>query len=253
MSLASFAGIGTIYMAPVNSAGVLQGDYKAVGNAYPLSLQVSTSQMKVISRMIESAGQPLHVKTELEDVVGSLTLRQWDAKNLAWALSGSAAAMSGTGGSVTDEAVTAPAAGEFVKLANTDVSNVVVQDVTDTTTYVEGTDYELKDKAGLITILAAGSISEDDVLHIDYDYAAESGYEVDVGSSTLIRVSIYGHLKNEFTDEEFLLEIDSAVLATDSEINFISEEGSEGEELNFNMTLETVGSNTSPARIKGIS
>jgi hypothetical protein len=66
------------------------------------------------------------------------------------------------------------------------VSAVVVQDVTDTTTYVEGTDFELDLALGRIKILATGSISDDDVLHIDYTPAAETRQQL-VANSTPVK------------------------------------------------------------------
>ncbi len=240
-------------MAAVDSAGTKTGNWLKVGNAYPLSVQVTTEQQKSISRMCDTAGQTLAVKTEITDTVGSITLKEWNAANLAMALSGSAVAMSTAGASITAEAVTAVEAGEYAELAFSDVSVVVIQDVTDTTTYVEGTDYTLNAKLGLISIIAAGDISKDDVLHIDYTYAAESGYQVSVGTTAQKRVAIKCNLKDEFdAAREFTLEIDSAVLSSSAEINFISDPGSEGEELPFTMTLETVSGQTSPMRVNGV-
>jgi hypothetical protein len=169
------------------------------------------------------------------------------------ALAGDAVELTGSGGTVTAEAVTAVTAGEYAELANDDVSLVVVQDVTDTTTYVENTDYILNAKLGMIAIISGGAIAKDDVLHIDYTYAAESGYRVNVGTTAQVRVAIRANLKDEFdASREFTIDIDSAVIASSAEINFISEAGSDGEDLQFSMTLETLSGQTSPMRINGI-
>lgn len=55
------------------------------------------------------------------------------------------------------------------------VTTVVVKDVTDLTTYVEGTDYELVPKAGYIIPLVGGAISDTDVLHLTVDAPAFDG------------------------------------------------------------------------------
>lgn len=53
------------------------------------------------------------------------------------------------------------------------LSNVVVKDATDVTTYVEGTDYTVNYEAGTITVLSSGgSIAVSDTLHVTYDNAA---------------------------------------------------------------------------------
>ena len=52
---------------------------------------------------------------------------------------------------------------------------VVVKDVTDTTTYVEGTDYELVAKAGYLIPLVGGAISDTDILHLTVTAPAFEG------------------------------------------------------------------------------
>jgi len=257
MGFKAYSGTGTVYMASVDADGNLTSDYRQVGTAYPLSVQVATDQVKKKSRMVETAGQVIAARTKISDdgITGSLTLHEWNAANLAWALSGSATAMTEASGSVdagTPEAVTAPAAGAYAALAHENVSSVVVKDATDTTTYVVNDDYTIDATLGLITITATGDISEDDTLHVSYSYAAESGYQVDIGSNVTTRVAIKTHLYDEFRDTHYTMELDSVVLASSSEINFISEEDSTGEELQFSMTLETVSGQTSPGRINGI-
>jgi len=89
---------------------------------------------------------------------------------------------------VTDQALTAKLS-KWQPLGYWSVSGVVVQDVTDTTTYTEDTDYYLQLDAGLIYPIDGGSISADDVLHIDYVAATITMYRVDAGEDS----SIGGH------------------------------------------------------------
>jgi hypothetical protein len=253
MGLTGFAGKGTIYMAPVDAAGVKTGNFRKVGNAFPFSVQANTSQKKQISRMHDTAGQVLHVKNALEDVVGTLVLKQWNARNLAYALSGAAVQMTGAGSTIVAENVTALEAEEFAELAKPNVSAVIVKDVTDTTTYVLNTDYVLDTELGLLSIVAGGAITKDDVLHVGYTYAAESGYQVDIATNTLIRVAIKGNIQNEYdASGKWQVELYSAVLASNAEISFISDADSEGEEIPFTLTLETPSGKTTPGVVNGV-
>lgn len=247
-----YSGVGTLYMRPLDSSGAAAGDYVRVGEAYPLSVKVSTNQIKKKSRMVATAGQTIGSKVEIDEIAGSLTLHEAIADNLAWALSGSKVALTGTSGSVSDEAVTAPAAGEYVKLTKGDISSVVVTTSPAGTTYVENTDYIVDTQLGLLTIVSTGDISEDDALLVSFDYAAESGYKVNIGTSTQIRVQLLGHLRNEFTQADLTIELDDVVLSANQEINFISEDGSEGEQFAFDMTLNTPSGQTSPGRVNGL-
>jgi len=95
---------------------------------------------------------------------------------------------------VTDESVTADL-GAYVALDYKRVTpgTVVVQDVTDTTTYVEGTDYVIDYANGELMALTGGSISDSDVLHVDYTYTAIRKGEmqsIERGKMTLSYVTI---------------------------------------------------------------
>jgi len=127
MAKITYSGIGSVFMAPVNADGTLvagKGYYK-VGDAHPLSVQVTTSTKKHQSREVDRAGQIIASKTIIEDILGNLTLHQWSAQNLAWALSGDYEAEAVTGDDVTAEEITA-VLDEFVRLEFADVSAVTV-------------------------------------------------------------------------------------------------------------------------------
>lgn len=252
MSYKVYSGTGTVYMAPVDASGNRTGNYIQVGDAYPLSVQVATKQTEVKSRMVERAGQIIASKVEIDKISGKLTLREWNAANLAWAVSGSATLLSVVGGTVTDEVFVAPTAGEYKPLAKRGLTAVSVKHTSGSPTYVAGTDYTLDSKLGLLTILAGGAIIAAQSLKVSYTYAARANYQVNVGSSVQIRVAIFAHLYDEYRGVDYELEIDSAVMSASKEINFISEAGSEGEALEFDMTLETLSGQSSPMRINGV-
>jgi len=255
MGARAYSLIGTVYMGLLDANKALVGGYKKVGNVYPFSCKVATEQKKQISRMVENAGQVLHAKTTITDVTGAMNIREWIPETLAWGLSGGTAAMTAAAGAVaavTPEAITA-VLGAAVPLAHKNVTLVVIKDATDTTTYVAGTDYNVVSAAlGLIEILATGSITDAEVLHASYSYAAEAGYKVDIGSNALIRVAIMIDGKNEEDGTRMTMEFDSVVLASSADINLISDPGTDYEELPFTLTFETLAGQTSPGRINGV-
>jgi hypothetical protein len=257
MSYKPYSGTGTLYLAPVNSSGVKTGPFIQVGDAYPLSIQVTTKKTEVKSRMVERAGQIIAAKTEIDTISGSLTLREWNAANLAWALSGSYSATTTAGATVTDEAVTIPAPGSYAQLGGTtprrNVSAITVTSSPAGTTYSATTDYQVDAVTGLITsrtggLLAAGTVAT----LVDYTYAALSDNRVVIGDSVQIRCAFLCHLYDEYRDEHYTMELDSVLMAASQEINFISEEGGEGEPLQFELTLETLSGASSPGRIDGV-
>lgn len=237
--------IGTVYAGLLDADKNLIGGYRRVGNVYPFSLQVATEQKKQVSRMRESAGQTKDSKTSISDTSGSMTIRDWDAKNLAWALSGEEAQLVGAGGTVTDETITL-VADEWVQAANRGISSVVI------TGGVLGTDFEVNGPLGLIKLIEGGALTAG-ANTVSYSYAAESGYKVEIGTKAQIRVAILVDGEDEFTGEAMNAEFDSVVLAANSEIGIISAPDTDYEELAFTLTFETKTGKSSPGRINGIS
>lgn len=258
MSYKVYSGTGTLYLIPVDSSGNKTGNWRQVGDAYPLSVQVATKKTEVKSRMTERAGQVIASKVEIDNITGSLTLREWNAANLAWALSGTATELTGAGATVTDEAMTIPKPGEWKQLGGAtprrNLSAVSVSNAaTPTTVYSATTDYQLDAVTGLITARAGGLLAAGTVACvIDYTYAAQTDYRVTIGDQVQIRCAFLAHLYDEYRGEHYTMELDSVVMSASKEINFISEEGSEGEPIQFELTLETLSGATSPGRIDGV-
>lgn len=237
--------IGTLYAALLDADKNLVGGYRRVGNAYPFSMQVATEQKSQMSRLRESGGQTLHTKTTISGTSGSLVLREWDAKNLAWALSGEEAALVGAGGTVAAESVVL-VMGEWVKLAHRDVSAVAI------TGSVLDTDFEVNAALGMIKAIVGGNLTAV-ATDVAYTWAAETGYKVEIGTKAQIRVALMLDGEDEFDGEAISGEWDSVVLASSAEINFISDPGTEYEELPFTLSFETKEGMSSPGRINGIS
>lgn len=109
------------------------------------------------------------------------------------------------------------------------------------TTYVAGIDYRIDATLGMITPVSGGALDDGGkAVLVTYTYAAQSGYRVDLGSQLQVRVAVLAHLYDEFRQRHYTMELDSVILSANSEINFISEEDSTGELLEFALTLETL-------------
>jgi len=77
------------------------------------------------------------------------------------------------------------------EIGKINLTNVVVKDSTEVTTYVLGTDYVLDTKAGLIMPLSTGSISEDDDIKVTYDNPAATIYHFLAASALTLRGHLY--------------------------------------------------------------
>ncbi len=149
------------------------------------------------SRQPEDYGQVVDSITKKIDQAATIKISSINKDNLILAMYGGSAAFAQTGGSATSEALTA-AHDKHVRLQYRNISNVVVKDVTDTTTYVLGTDYEINDRLGTIKALSTGSIGDSDVLHVSYDYGTISnGYTIQSNQVTKIEATILADIKDQ--------------------------------------------------------
>jgi len=169
-------------------SGVYQGE-RDLGNAPAFSFSVSIEKLEHYSSRGGLKAKDKEIISQITPTC-TFTLDEINKENLALLTLADLNEVTQSSGSATSEAVTAHV-GLRSDLAYRSVSNVVVQDETDTTTYVAGTDYEVStdlkdDVIGRIKILEGGSISEGDVLHIDYDYAEVTYTEIQAFANSQI-------------------------------------------------------------------
>lgn len=100
---------------------------------------------------------------QIKSVSMSATVYDWNRQNLSWLLRGATTTVAS--GTVTDESHTAKAGG-LLMLAAIEPGSVVVTSDPAGTTYVEGTDYEVRPEG--IFILSSGSIADDTALLVSY-------------------------------------------------------------------------------------
>jgi len=101
----------------------------------------------------------------------------------------------------------------------------IVQDVTDTATYVEGTDYEIDYDSGRILILSSGGISDGEVLHIESTWLAiVSGWKVEGGANNMIEAFLRLVGYDQANERNFEIIVYKAQLEPSGELNPLSEE-----------------------------
>ena len=124
----------------------------------------------------------------------NITLTDVNKRNLALAMLGEDSVYTQTAGDNTasPENVTA-VLDKWVKMSkrNLDPENPpVVKDVTDTTTYVEDTDYVIDYTVGRIIALSTGDIDDADVLHVGNTWLSHTGYIVSAAENLTIEARL---------------------------------------------------------------
>lgn len=215
---------GNVRIAYVDADGVLTGGYIGILNAVKLALNKPAPDLKQrTSHQNENFGEALDQLETPKPTECSLTVDDMgDAETLGWALGGTPAGF--TQASATASAITVAGVklGEWSSIGGKrKLSNVVVKDATDTTTYVSGTDYILDANAGFIKPLVSGSIVDASTLHITADIAALTGSTISVGTRQSIQVRIDGDMVNIATGKAVHVVVPKAKLSPTGELDFM--------------------------------
>lgn len=217
-----------------------------MGNALKCEVKENADRKDRPSKGKTTYGQNLDSVFVKKPADVSIELDEVNSENIALLWLGDSSDVSVAGASVTDEALTAKQ-DVYQDLANGFISTVVVQDATDTTTYVEGTDYELVTHLGMIKVLSGGSISLGDVLHIDYAYASKTSKKVTGGTNSSIKIALRLDGINLATQKEVLFNAWEAVLAPEAGIDLLSDDFTK---LPLSGTLNLVDGKASPYEIE---
>ncbi|WP_022949517.1 phage tail tube protein [Methylohalobius crimeensis] len=219
--MSGFLGSGDLYFNR-KVGGVSQGRI-LLGNATKFSIQPQSETKSRPSRMRATYGQALDTVQIPAPSAISVILDEVNKDNLALAFMGSVGAYSQTGASVTDESVTAKL-DKWVDLSDRNVSSVVVTDDPMSTTYTEGTDYEVHARLGMIKALSGGSIGEGDPLLVDFTSGDIAGNRVQGATQPIIRGEFILDGKNFADDSLSIVTVWEATLAPSSEFDFLAED-----------------------------
>jgi hypothetical protein len=195
-------GRGELFFADSLDADGRPKNFRSLGHAEAFTVTVEAETLEHFSKRLASGVKDREVVLQ-QSVSFATQLTEIDVDNLALFMSGSAVDTVDAGGTLSpgagDDNVIVEAAvglGKWYDLFDNDapstyppvaadaaeriyrVSNVVVKDTTATTTYVEGTDYDVDAEMGRIFIREGGSISAGDALLVSATWAALTISEV---------------------------------------------------------------------------
>ncbi len=220
-TISAFRGSLDLYYQVEDDSGNFGQVYDA-GNVTNFSIGPDAETVDVLSTKNADYGQAADSMTEPKPTTFSFNVNRMNIDNWAVGFMGEYAARTASSATVTDEAVSAVQNGMFI-VEGFDISAVTIQDSTDTTTFAEGTDYEIVDPAlGIIRWLAA-----DTDLHVDYTTAAESGYLLSGGTKSSRFLRVWGRGINRFTNKRCLVKIGRGSVKTGGNFSFVGTDPSE--------------------------
>lgn len=222
MAARGFLGAGDLYISRyVNGAfEAFKGPYECTKFEIKpnIELKEMTSRGKnTYGQVIESVAlqQPADLTVDLPEV---------NKESLAIALLGTAAALSQTSGSLTDEAVNAKL-DAWVALSKAAWSaDPVVTNTGGATTYVLGTDYIVNRDLGWIKALPGGAITDNQALEVSVAYNAITGTEIKGATSADVRARFKLDGKNQADGLPCIVTVHEVVVAADSAFDFLADD-----------------------------
>jgi len=236
---------------------VFDSNYQPTGligpmNGELLSIQPQTNRIDQISKMRDTYGQVRNSVVLPQPSEIKLTLRDVPSDVLALAFQGDVSTVSDGATTVTDESVTARV-GRWVDLAgrNINAGSVVVTDSGGSTTYTEGTDYEINYRLGMLRALSGGAITDGQSILVDYSTSAVSGERIQTITRSQIKARIVVDGVNMADgNRQVHAEIYRATLAPDQPMDLLAEQHAT---VSFTGTMETPVGMSSPAVIDVLS
>jgi len=222
------------------------------GNCTSLAMTGDSERIEQLGTGRDNFGQVIGSATFPKPMALSFNLDQMDQEMFAMAFFGTNSVFTQASGSLAAEAVVT-VEDRWVEVGKLKISNVVVKDATDATTYVEGTDYEVNTRLGAIQALSTGSIGSGDTVHVSCDYAAISSIQMAAMTKTNVRVRLVLDGHNYADGRDFKLDIYQARLAPSGDFQLQSGTEKKFIEAQFSATMETPTGGTEPFKLIWLS
>lgn len=207
-----YLGSGKIYARVAGAAAGLV----ELGNASKLELSVKEDKQK-LKDFSKAGGGTYSSVSRIDEVTVQMTLSDLNKTNVSRAVFGTESAIAS--GSVVDEAVTAYKAA-ITPIAHPNPTAVVVKNSAGSTTYVAGTDYEVR--AGGIYIIDTGAITDAQALKVSYSYAAYNKVEAMTQGAIVLELHFEG-LNEANSGKPVILDIYRAQLSPTKALSLLGD------------------------------
>jgi len=215
-----FSGQGAILVGDRDAVTGLPLGLRPVGNVSALTLGVETTTFEHKDSCTGVRGIDLEIVQEINATM-TMTMESLFKENLALALYGTSNEVAGA--TVSDEAVLGYH-DLWSPLANIQVSAVVVTDVGASTTFVENTDYVVNSVSGTIKVLSTGSITDGELLEVDYTFVTQENIEAVTTGTPPIKVVRFEGLNTADTNKPVVIDIYKASMQPLAELALIQDE-----------------------------
>lgn len=230
MAARGFLGAGDLYIARYNATLGAFEDFDGPFEATQFEIQPNSELKEMSSRGRSTYGQVIESVPLPQPSDFSVTLAEVNKDSLALALFGTASTLSTGAGTMTAVEVTAKL-GKWVEIGHANIVTtgftVTEDEDVDPIVYVLGTDYEINYRIGMIRVLSAGAITENQVLRINGTYNAINGTSIAGGTQTQLRAKFKLDGVNFADQLPVIVDVWEAVLTPEGAFDFLQNEFAE--------------------------
>lgn len=225
MAARGFLGAGDLYISTYNaSTGTFDG-FKGPFEATKFEIKPKTDLKEMSSRGRTTYGQVIESVALAQPAEFQLDMPEINKDSLKLALLGSNTVINQGSGTANNQPVVVAAKDTWLDLGkvNWATAGFVVTDVAGTTTYVQGTDYEINYMMGWLKILPGSAIVAASTVHVDGTYNATSGTSIAGGTQAQIRAQFRLDGVNFADGQRVLVDVWEAVIASDNAFDFLAD------------------------------
>jgi hypothetical protein len=244
-----FIGSGDVYFNPWDATTGTHTGFVLFGNATKFETKTPSDQKDMISRGRDTPGQLLNSVGIPKPAELDIQFNQVNVGNLPLILMGSAADLSQGSGTITGQSVTI-ALDRWVDLGKKNLSDTGLTVAHGGTPYVEGTDYVVNHRLGMLKALSTGTIPAAQVVTVGATYSAVSGTRISAATQTQIRGQVRLDGKNFATGDAVVVDVDEAILVSEKGFDFLFLDFQEAE---LKGKMRTLPGKTSPFTVDYLS
>jgi hypothetical protein len=226
MAARGFIGAGDLYINRYNPATAAFEGFKGPFEASKFEIKPNVELKELASRGRSSYGQVIESVPVPQPADFTVELPEVNRETLSLALLGVQSALNQGSGTWTNAPIVVTAKDVWLDLGkrNVTAAGFQVQDATNTTTYVLGTDYEINYAMGWLKIKPASAIAAAATLEVSGAYAAVSGALVKGAIESQIRAQFRLHGKNMADGLPCIVDVFEAVIAADAAFDFLADD-----------------------------
>lgn len=223
MAARGFLGAGDLYIARFANGAF--GAYEGPFECSAFSIKPNVELKELVSKGRSTYGQVIESVAIPQPADLTVELPEVNVTSLAIALSGTTGTLAQASGTLTEHALTLTLLDRWYALPFANFTGTVtVTNAAGSTTYVEGVDYLVNRTLGWIKGLTGGAIAAASSVEVSGAYGTIAGSEIKGGTAGQVRAKFKLDGKNFADDSAVIVTVHEAVVASDAEFDFLSDD-----------------------------